>query len=89
MLVTKTIHYIPGNDYDLYVRVLDAGEWLGTYAPVRARLEWLRPDGQVGLFTLMDNGITDDDEYEYFRPGTHLLGEVNGEGVFRVGAATA
>lgn len=79
----KKTHYIPGNAYQLYVRVLDGGDWLGTYAPVNGRLEWLRPDGQLGLFTLTDNDLTNEDEYEYFRPGTHLLAELVEVGDFR------
>ena len=51
-----------------------AGEWLGTYAPVTARLEWLRADGQVGLFTIAENDLTDADEQEHWQPGIHLLG---------------
>ena len=62
-----------------YVKALSNGQWFGGWAPVEARLEWLRPDEQVGLFTLLEEGLDEDDEYEYFRPGSLLLAIRDGE----------
>ena len=57
----------------IYVKALSNGEWFGGWAPVEARQEWLRPDGQVGLFTLVEEGLDEDDEYEYYQPGSLII----------------
>lgn len=63
----------------VYVRALSNGEWLGGWAPVEARLEWMRPDGQAGLFTLVEEGLGEDDEYEYFQQGSLVIAVRDGE----------
>ena len=63
----------------VYVKALINGEWFGGWAPVEARLEWQRPDGQVGLFTLTEEGLGDDDEYEYFQQGSLVISVRDGE----------
>lgn len=67
----------------IYVKALSNNQWFGGWAPVNARQEWLRPDGQVGLFTLVDDGIDEDDEYEYFRPGSLVIAALEEE-LFKV-----
>ena len=67
----------------IYVKALSNGAWFGGWAPVEARLEWLRPDQQVGLFTIVEQGLDEDDEYEYFRPGSLVIAIRNGE-VYKV-----
>jgi len=67
----------------IYVKALSNGEWFGGWAPVQARLEWLRPDQRVGLFTLTESDLDEDDEYEYFEEGSLLLA-VREEGDFKV-----
>ncbi|GJM34895.1 MAG: hypothetical protein DHS20C18_38960 [Saprospiraceae bacterium] len=67
----------------IYVKALSNGEWFGGWAPIRARQEWLRADGQVGLFTLNDKKVDEDDEYEYYEVGTQVLGVLE-DGAFRV-----
>ena len=62
-----------GHAYTIYVRALTNDEWLGAWAPVCARLEWLHSDAQHALFTLLDNDLTEDDEYAFWQPGTLLL----------------
>jgi hypothetical protein len=66
--------------HTVYVKALSNGEWFGAWAPVQARLEWLRPDQQVGLFTLVEEDLDEDDEYEFFEPGTLVIGIWDGEG---------
>ena len=63
----------------VYVKALINGEWFGGWAPVEARLEWQRPDGQVGLFTLTEEGLDEDDEYEYFQQGSLVIAVRDGE----------
>ena len=63
----------------VYVKALSNGEWFGGWAPVDARLEWMRPDGQVGLFTLTEEGLDEDDEYEYFQQGSLVIAVRDGE----------
>ena len=58
----------------LYVPVLTEGEWLGAWGDLPALLEWQRPDGQVAVFTLLTNGLDEDDEYQIWQPGTQVLG---------------
>jgi len=36
-----------GQETTIYVKALSNGEWFGGWAPMRVRLEWLRPDGQA------------------------------------------
>lgn len=66
----------------VYVKALSNGEWFGGWAPVEARMKWMRPDGQVGLFTLMEEGPDEDDEddeYEYFQQGSLVIAVRDGE----------
>lgn len=70
-------------DTIVYVKALSNGEWFGGWAPVQARQEWIRPDGQVGLFTLAEEGLDEEDEYEYFRLGSLVIAVLDGE-VFKV-----
>ncbi|MCO6493035.1 MAG: hypothetical protein J5I98_31740 [Phaeodactylibacter sp.] len=63
----------------VYIKALSNGEWFGGWAPVDARLEWMRPDGQVGLFTLVEEGLDEDDEYEYFQQGSLVVAVRDGE----------
>ena len=67
----------------VYVKALSNGAWFGGWAPVKARQEWLRADRIVGLFTLVQEGLDDDDEYEYFQPGSVMIGLLDGE-VYKV-----
>ena len=62
-----------GHTYTIYVRALTNGEWLGAWAPVHARLEWLHDTAHHALFTLLDNDLTGDDEYAFWQPGSLLL----------------
>jgi len=62
-----------GQTYTVYVRVLSNEEWLGAWAPVQARLEWLHLDAHTALFTLLDNDLTEEDEYAFWQSGTLLL----------------
>ena len=64
----------------IYVKALSNKEWFCAWAPVKARQEWLRPDGRVGLFTLIEQGLDEDDEYEFYLPGTLVIGVWDGEG---------
>ncbi len=70
-------------NHTVYVKALSAGEWFGGWAPVKARLEWLRPDGQVGLFTLTEAGLDEDDEYAYFKFGSLVIAALDDD-VFKV-----
>lgn len=63
----------------IYVKALSNGEWFGAWAPVKARREWLRPDQRVGLFTLLEQGLDEDDEYEFYQPGSLVIGVWDGE----------
>jgi hypothetical protein len=63
-----------GQNTTPYVKALSNGEWFGGWAPVQARMEWLREDGQTALFTLTEAGLEDEDEYEYYKPGTLVIG---------------
>ena len=63
----------------IYVKALSNGEWFGAWAPVRARREWLRQDGRAGLFTLVEEGLDEDDEYEFFQPESLVIGVWDGE----------
>jgi len=91
-----------GEETTVYVRALSNGEWFGGWAPVRARLEWLREagafmqseddgppslryGGQVGLFTLTEEDLDEDDEYEFYEVGSLLLGKKE-DGEFRIEA---
>lgn len=67
------------NTTTIYVKALSNGEWFGGWAPVNARQEWLRPDGQAGLFTLVEEGLDEDDEYEFYRPGSLLIAVLDGD----------
>jgi len=74
-----------GEEITVYVRALSNGTWFDAWAPVIARLEWLREDGQVGLFTLTEEGLDEDDEYEFYEVGSLLLGKKE-DGEFRIEA---
>ena len=39
----------------------------------------MRPDGQIGLFTLTEEGLDEDDEYEYFQQGSLVIAVRDGE----------
>jgi hypothetical protein len=67
----------------VYVRALSNDDWFGGWAPVQARLEWLRADKQVGLFTLIEEGLDEDDEYEFFQPGSLVIAVWDGQ-IFKV-----
>ena len=62
-----------GENTIIYVKALSNGEWFGGWAPVRARLEWLRADGGVALFTLVEEGLGEEDEYEFYEVGTLVV----------------
>jgi hypothetical protein len=66
----------------LYVKALSNGEWFGGWAPVRARLEWLRPDGQAALFTLTEPDLDEDDEYAFYELGALVIARRE-EGVWK------
>lgn len=63
---------------NVYVKALSNGEWFGGWAPVDARLG-LQPDGEVGLSTLVEEGLDEDDEYEYYQQGSMLITVRDGE----------
>ena len=69
--------------HTVYVKALSNFEWFGGWAPVKARQEWLRPDKQAGLFTLVEEGLDEDDEYEFYEQGSLLIAVWDGE-VFKV-----
>lgn len=52
----------------IFVRVLSENQWFGAWAPVEA----LQSDKDEAVFTLADNQLTEDDEYEFFEPGTEV-----------------
>ena len=62
-----------GQNTTIYVKALSNGEWFGGWAPVQARLEWLRPDGQAALFTITEEGLDEADEYEFYEAGTLVI----------------
>jgi len=62
-----------GENTTIYVKALSNGEWFGGWAPVRARLEWLRADGGAALFTLVEEGLGEEDEYEFYEVGTLVV----------------
>ena len=74
-----------GENTTIYVKALSNGEWFGGWAPVRARLEWVRADGGVALFTLVEEGLEEDDEYAFFQAGTLVIGVLE-EGDWRAQA---
>ena len=57
----------------IYVKALSNGEWFGGWAPVRARLEWVRADGEAALFTITEVGLEEGDEYEFYLPNTLVI----------------
>lgn len=69
-----------GQETTLYVKALSNQVWFGGWAPVRARLEWLRPDGQMALFTLTETGLDEDDEYAFYQAGCLIIAERAEEG---------
>ncbi|KGE86856.1 MAG: hypothetical protein ACE362_11555 [Phaeodactylibacter xiamenensis] len=62
-----------GQNTTLYVKALSNGEWFGGWAPVQARMEWLRPDGNAALFTITEEGLDEEDEYEFYAAGTLVI----------------
>ena len=62
-----------GQNTTIYVKALSNVEWFGGWAPVQARLEWLRADGQAALFTITEEGLDEEDEYEFYLPGTTVV----------------
>ena len=62
-----------GENTTIYVKALSNGEWFGGWAPVRARLEWLRPDGQAALFTIVEEELDEEDEYAFYALGTLVI----------------
>ena len=65
-------------DTIIYIRALSNGEWFGGWAPVRAKLEWLREDGKVALFILTESDLDEDDEYEFYQQGALLIASHDG-----------
>ena len=59
--------------HTIYVKALTETEWLGAWAPVQAELLWHDPETATALFRLVDNDLEEDDEYEYYLPGTLVL----------------
>jgi hypothetical protein len=49
---------------------------------MRARLEWLCPDGQAALFTLTEPGLDEDDEYAFYVLGALVIARRE-EGVWK------
>jgi len=62
-----------GENTTIYVKALSNGEWFGGWAPVRARLEWLRADGQAALFTIVEEELDEEDEYAFYALGTLVI----------------
>ena len=56
----------------IFVRVLSEGEWFGAWAPVEAMPKAKEKD----VFILSENDLTEDDEYEFFVPGTEVRVEM-------------
>jgi len=63
----------------IYVKAFSNKEWFGGWAPVKARQEWLRADKLVGLFTLVEEGLDEDDEYEFYQAGSLVIAVWDGE----------
>ena len=63
-----------GQNTTIYVKALSNGEWFGGWAPVQARLEWLRADGQAALFTITEEGLEEADEYAFYEVGALVIG---------------
>ena len=40
---------------------------------MRARLEWLRADGQAALFTIVEEELDAEDEYAFYALGTLVI----------------
>ena len=72
-----------GKETTVYVKALSDGQWFGGWAPVRARLEWRSADERAALFTLTEEELDADDEYEFYEAGSLVLG-VWEEGEYRV-----
>jgi len=62
-----------GENTTIYVKALSNGDWFGGWAPVRARLEWLRADGQAALFTIVEEELDEEDEYAFYALGTLVI----------------
>lgn len=56
----------------IFVRVLSEGVWFGAWAPIAA----LPKSGEDQVFILAANELTEDDEYEFFEPGTEVRVEI-------------
>ena len=69
-----------GQETTLYVKALSNQVWFGGWAPVRDRLEWLRPDEQLALFTLTEPDLDEDDEYAFYQAGSLIIAERAEEG---------
>ena len=52
----------------IFVRVLSEGAWFGAWAPIEA----IPKSGNMPVFILADNNLSEDDEYEFFEPGTEV-----------------
>ncbi|HMP26327.1 MAG TPA: hypothetical protein PKC76_19520 [Saprospiraceae bacterium] len=52
----------------VFVRVLSENQWFGAWAP----LEALQSETDETIFILADNDFTQEDEYEFFEPGTEV-----------------
>ncbi|MCO6492551.1 MAG: hypothetical protein J5I98_29305 [Phaeodactylibacter sp.] len=52
----------------IYVRVFSEEYWFGAWAPVDA----IADDKEDGIFIITENNLTEDDEYEFFKPGTEV-----------------
>ncbi|NUQ23003.1 MAG: hypothetical protein HUU34_03555 [Saprospiraceae bacterium] len=50
----------------IYVKVLSEDHWFGAWAPVQA----MPSNVAANVFILGDNNLSEDDEYEFFIPGT-------------------
>lgn len=72
-----------GDFMTIYVRALSNGQWFGGWAPIRARLEWTSPEKSACLFTLMELGLTEEDEYAFYQLGTLVLAQLE-KGDYRV-----
>ena len=69
----------------IFVRVLSENQWFGVWAPVEA----LQSDTKEAIFILADNDLTEEDEYEFFEPGTVVRVKkiMDEEGIGFLGAA--
>jgi len=52
----------------IFVRILSEGAWFGAWAPIEA----IPKRGNLPVFILADNDWSEDDEYEFFEPGTEV-----------------